>query len=104
MRCIVFEPYNGVDIEKPIEDFGGKTFYLFNTDIHRPSMTDDKLNDAVADRLKAIDYDPDADYIVASGNTIAVAILCAVAASDYGQFNALVYDKRGSEYRRMIMG
>ena len=103
-RCIAFEPVENVDIETPINAMHGRVEYIFDESHSRPYIFADTLTEAIERRLKAMQFDPDKDRLILSGNIVAVSAMISVVCADYGWCTALAYDTKIKAYHEMLLG
>lgn len=83
----------------------GKLEYVFPPDAARSSIWDsDKLTNEILDALEVADYDPSADYIIATGHLVPVVTLVAAVASRYGEFQALLFNAADHCYVQRLLG
>lgn len=102
-RTIVIEPtrldYSGASVFGP-------TVLLFQRGDTRPCIYHPALAEVISDKLDAIGYRPDVDYIVLAGQTLLVNVATSLIAARYGRFRALAFnshdDSRG--YEPVVLG
>ena len=96
-RAILLEPVNR-DIDISTAAVHGEIVFLFNRGDNKPNIFDDRFQDAIDERLTAIDYDPDRDYIVASGQLIAILTMVGLLTAAYGEIRVLVFSASDRKY------
>lgn len=86
-------------------DFGDVTV-LFKRGYPRPSLWESSYADVLVARLKEMTYDPDEDYIVLSGQMMALVVSVAAIVAAYGKFKALAFNAHNSvrDYEPITMG
>lgn len=94
-RVILVEPNPRYDLTAA-EEFGD-IVYLSKT-IMTPFNTADLIR-TVKERLVAMDYDPETDYVCMTGYSLTVAMFLAVAVRMFGEVKIVMFDARNSTYK-----
>lgn len=101
-RVFVLEP-----VKQRIDDAKrfGEIEYIFPHDAMRSSIFDtDSLADEILESLERMDYRPDVDYLVMTGNQIPLVTAVAAIVADYGEFKALLFHAADHCYVERILG
>ena len=97
-RVFVIEPpRNELDINKA--STFGNIAYLFDRDIRRHSVFKSKAFGAdLLQRLEAVQYNPDQDYICIAGSMVTVCVSVIVIAQRYDAFTVLLFNSINDAY------
>jgi hypothetical protein len=60
--------------------------------------------DDVIERLRELKFAPDTDYVILTGQTLAMITLMATVVAEYGEIKTLVYDRAANRYHAVNMG
>lgn len=63
-----------------------------------------KFADQVLDRLGELNYNPDVDYIIVTGQLQSMVAMIAALVGEYGAVKTLVFDKTINGYAINVMG
>lgn len=75
----------------------GRLVFLFGDESVRPHSLDQGFANRVIEELMRHSYDPDFDYVAASGDMVAVVLMVAVAAQGWDVVNVLCFDHRDGQ-------
>jgi len=100
-RAFLLEPA-GLDVSDAAR-FGTVTrLFRHHSDHDLPTTPD--FADQVIEQLRSHDYSPDADYIIITGQLVAMVAMASAIVGEYGQFKALVFYGRINEYQITLFG
>lgn len=94
-RCFLFEPCHNLCIDDATEF--GRVVTLFDETSWRTSLFDPELIDVIQQKLTDFNFNPESDYVVASGQFLAVVIFLMVA-SQFGDIRILAWNAKDREY------
>ncbi len=97
-KVILFEP---VDYDVAAAATYGEVTYLYRTGEERPSLFDERIRGSILMKLLDMGYDPDEDYIAATGSVAKVALMLGVAACRFEHTSILNFDARDRVYKHM---
>jgi hypothetical protein len=103
-RCFVLDQYRMVEHDKDKIAVHGEPVFLLTRLDHRPSMWVDDFCTVVLEKLQAHDYDPENDYFVVAGSTVAVTKAITIIVRAYGGAKVLFYDVKRSAYVSQYVG
>ena len=95
--CILLEPVKH-DIDISTAAAHGEIVFLFNRGDGKPNIFDDRFQDVIDKRLTEIRYNPDIDYIVISGQMIAIVTMVGLLTAAYGEIRVLVFSAGDRKY------
>ncbi len=82
----------------------GTLVYLFAPDMHRSSIWSNAFRDEIFERLDALEFNPDVDYILAAGNQIPLLVLVGGIVARYNHCNILAFNASARQYIPLTVG
>lgn len=77
---------------------------IFGSKAVVPSIWSAGFQTVLLNELRNIDFDPAIDFIVVSGEMVAVSVALAAIAAEYGGVSLLCYDARSRNYTKVTVG
>ena len=102
-RIFVFEPTR-LNIENARTY--GEFVYIFGsaTSDHRASIWSPKFREQIIDRLTALAFDPEQDYILLAGNSVPLHIVVAALVAEYSSISAIAFNAQSRTYVPIELG
>lgn len=82
----------------PAKRYGELAFVFGANEEDKPSIWSTTYYDEAISRMASRDFDPDLDYVVATGAQVPLLLLVATLVAKFGQVNLLLFDSTASEY------
>lgn len=76
--------------------------FRHHTDHDHPSRV--RFADQLIQRLTELEFSPDSDFIIITGQLVAMVATASAVVSEYGQFKGLIFDGRACEYKVTLFG
>ena len=82
----------------------GEIMYLFDTLDLVPAIQDNRLQEAISDRLLEVSFHAPLDFFAATGMMTLSHVVLATLVKQYGEINCLLYDRETKRYNVKRVG